>query len=84
MLKFSQASTQTKKYQLHFCKLVTLVSHFTAHKIILVRPFQLEDQVMTVLLSKQEERNLSVMEINTARMLHYATAKVRSEGFVLS
>ena len=73
MLKFSQASTQTKKYQLHFCKLVTLVSHFTAQEIILVPPFQLEEKMMIALLS-EEERNLFVMETDTDIMLHYATA----------
>ena len=50
MLKNSPASTQTKKLLLHFCKLVTLVSHFTAQEIILVPPFQLGDRVMTALL----------------------------------
>ena len=49
MLKDSPALTQTKKLLMHFCKLVTLVRHFTAQKIILVPPFQLEDRVMTAL-----------------------------------
>ena len=73
MLKSSPAWTQSKKLQLHFCKLVTLASHFIDQEVILVPPFQLEEKMMIALLS-EEERNLLVMETDTDIMLHYATA----------
>ena len=50
MLKSSPAWTQRKKLQLHFCKLVTLASHFMEKDVILVPPFQLEEQRMIALL----------------------------------
>ena len=73
MLKSSPAWTQSKKLQLHFCKLVTLASHFIDPDVILVPPFQLEEQRM-IALPSEEERNLFVMETDTDIMLHYATA----------
>ena len=50
MLKSSPAWTQGKKLQLHFCKLVTLASHFIEKEVILVPPFQLEEERMIALL----------------------------------
>ena len=74
MPKRSRASTLMKKLQPHFWKLVILASHLCPREeIMLVRPFRLEEEVMTAVVCALEE-NQSVMEMLFTITLHYATA----------